>query len=411
MTTNLVHNGGQRTTGTYVYPTLTWQAAGSWTNSYGEFRSYANSTDRNAWETNKLDIVHNSTTYYIAFKPYDTAHDANDWPKLTNHSGTVHLQNGTTVDWWDRFISFSNIGTVLSNSNNGTYSSTDQYGRLPSTAVTKTFRKSRAAYRIDYPQDHVLEVDESTVNGGYDTFNVPSEIYCLRLRDTHYEVQADYNLFLANKLPLTRNGKTYLDFMFGMTIPDVLDSTYRYISLQASAPYQIASGKWYVNYTTHGWNTSTLMYDELITGYSHNPAHSVLVIYNITDNIWQSQLGQITSYDWTDPPPEYIDPGDVVTTYSNITVSCVSPNDTEQWNGFSNLSFTTTNLFRFNVEKETNVYSNDLPPQNEVEVATTTSNGGGKPDRYPLIMTNLFNRNRSIYSIGMTHKDKWDLFL
>ena len=40
----------------------------------------------------------------------------------------------------------------------------------------------------------------------------------------------------------------------------------------------------------------------------------------------------------------------------------------------------------------------------------TTSNGGGKPDRYPLIMTNLFNRNRSLYSIGMTHKDR-NLFL
>lgn len=43
--------------------------------------------------------------------------------------------------------------------------------------------------------------------------------------------------------------------------------------------------------------------------------------------------------------------------------------------------------------------------------STTTSNGGGKPDRYPIIMTNLFNRNRSLYSIGMTHKDTWDLFL
>jgi len=43
--------------------------------------------------------------------------------------------------------------------------------------------------------------------------------------------------------------------------------------------------------------------------------------------------------------------------------------------------------------------------------APTTSNGGGRPDRYPLIMTNLFNRNRSLYSIGMTHKDTWDLFL
>lgn len=45
------------------------------------------------------------------------------------------------------------------------------------------------------------------------------------------------------------------------------------------------------------------------------------------------------------------------------------------------------------------------------QATTNTSNGGGKPDRYPLIMTNLFNRNRSIYSIGMTHKDTWDLFL
>ena len=45
------------------------------------------------------------------------------------------------------------------------------------------------------------------------------------------------------------------------------------------------------------------------------------------------------------------------------------------------------------------------------EQVTTTSNGNGYPDRYPLIMTNLFNRNRSLYSIGMTHKDTWDLFL
>jgi hypothetical protein len=35
---------------------------------------------------------------------------------------------------------------------------------------------------------------------------------------------------------------------------------------------------------------------------------------------------------------------------------------------------------------------------------TTTSNGGGKR-RYPIISTNLFDRQRSIYSIGLTHKD------
>jgi hypothetical protein len=57
------------------------------------------------------------------------------------------------------------------------------------------------------------------------------------------------------------------------------------------------------------------------------------------------------------------------------------------------------------VNRGTSTYDNSGPP------VVTTSNGGGKPDRYPLIMTNLFNRNRSIYSIGMTHKDTWDLFL
>jgi len=58
------------------------------------------------------------------------------------------------------------------------------------------------------------------------------------------------------------------------------------------------------------------------------------------------------------------------------------------------------------VNRGTSTYDNSVPP-----IVTTTSNGGGRPDRYPLIMTNLFNRNRSLYSIGMTHKDTWDLFL
>jgi hypothetical protein len=57
------------------------------------------------------------------------------------------------------------------------------------------------------------------------------------------------------------------------------------------------------------------------------------------------------------------------------------------------------------------VYSDEPEGDSYVAPVTTTSNGGGKPDRYPLIMTNLFNRNRSLYSIGMTHKDTWDLFL
>lgn len=40
------------------------------------------------------------------------------------------------------------------------------------------------------------------------------------------------------------------------------------------------------------------------------------------------------------------------------------------------------------------------------QAPTNTSNGGGKRRRYPIISTNLFDRQRSIYSIGLTHKDE-----
>ena len=60
------------------------------------------------------------------------------------------------------------------------------------------------------------------------------------------------------------------------------------------------------------------------------------------------------------------------------------------------------------------IYDSD---NNVIATATYTDapqqNGGGSnyDDRFPLITTNLFNRQRSVYAIGMTHKDTWDLFL
>ena len=60
------------------------------------------------------------------------------------------------------------------------------------------------------------------------------------------------------------------------------------------------------------------------------------------------------------------------------------------------------------------IYDSD---NNVVATATYTdapqqSGGGSNYDnRFPLITTNLFNRQRSVYAIGMTHKDTWDLFL
>ena len=57
------------------------------------------------------------------------------------------------------------------------------------------------------------------------------------------------------------------------------------------------------------------------------------------------------------------------------------------------------------------IYSNE--PEGDGYIAPTESTGHGSnyDDRFPLITTNLFNRQRSVYAIGMTHKDTWDLFL
>jgi hypothetical protein len=75
------------------------------------------------------------------------------------------------------------------------------------------------------------------------------------------------------------------------------------------------------------------------------------------------------------------------------------------------MSWTPSFLTNTTFSVEDWVYSNEpegngyVPPQQPIRT------GNGYPDRYPLIMTNLFARQRSIYSIGMTHKDTWDLFL
>ena len=125
MTTDLVHNGGQRSSAS-PYPTFTWNAAGSWTNSYGEIRSYSGSSARDLWEnTQKLDITVSGTTYYVAYKPNDAAQDAAEWPSFVSHGSAYHLSNGSAADWWDRFISFDHTAfqTALSNSSNGTFSS------------------------------------------------------------------------------------------------------------------------------------------------------------------------------------------------------------------------------------------------------------------------------------------------
>jgi len=52
------------------------------------------------------------------------------------------------------------------------------------------------------------------------------------------------------------------------------------------------------------------------------------------------------------------------------------------------------------------IYSAEPEGDGYVAPVSTTSDGGGKQRRYPIISTNLFDRQRSIFSIGNTHKDE-----
>jgi len=358
-----------------------WYATGTGSESHLEI--YKNNTTGNNQPHNFhiYTIAVNTTTN--TWVDYGTDHPFDSPTEVTEANGDVTvLLSSSGVPNLFKFLKPTTASWI---------STVDSYNRATTTAVTKSFAKARIKYRFD---DGVTVDDAAvTVTGGYDTFNVPSEIFCPRTRTTYADYLLDLAKFNSVKLNTTRNGETYSTHFFGGALPNVLDATYQFVSLQAQAPF-VSNNEWFINYKTYGFNIQNDSYDEIITGGSHNPAHSVLIRYNITTNTWVSNLGIVSFVNY----PQF--------DYKILTISCVSPNSTEQWLGFSNLSFTTTNLLKFVVESETNASSDTTPPQSEIEVATTTSNGGGKRRRYPIISTNLFDRQRSIFSIGLTHKDE-----
>ena len=52
------------------------------------------------------------------------------------------------------------------------------------------------------------------------------------------------------------------------------------------------------------------------------------------------------------------------------------------------------------------IYEDEPEGDGYVAPVSTTSDGGSKPRRYPIISTNLFDRQKTIFSIGLTHKDE-----
>lgn len=70
-----------------------------------------------------------------------------------------------------------------------------------------------------------------------------------------------------------------------------------------------------------------------------------------------------------------------------------------------------TLTFPTGIQVDTFEWNFATAPTTNTPTATNFSRGSNYDDRFPLITTNLFNRQRSVYAIGMTHKDTWNLFL
>ncbi len=88
----------------------------------------------------------------------------------------------------------------------------------------------------------------------------------------------------------------------------------------------------------------------------------------------------------------------------------------------TNVTLNSTNEYQFTTTFSSSVgtakiYDTDKDNATASDIIATatyndkTYNGANGMDGYPIIMTNLFNRNRSIYSIGMTHKTASDPFI
>ena len=365
--------------GTYEYR---WRSSSTNSEIYGLW-NLANNTWQNAGALHAIEVT--------SANVWQDAGSENPSIIIENTDGTVDL-NKETGTFLYKFTKPTTASWI---------SSVDQYGRLPSTAVSKTFQK--AVRRIDVDDYYVtIDVDDIvTVDGGYETFNCPTLIWTIPS-----QLWYNYNIGL-NQLDvygpnISRNGVTYQPRLFGGTVGIAGYSNYVIIAFEAEAPNSnVVFGvtKHYVQYSPKGY-LNGVKTNIGSTTIGHSSAH-LSFKYNITDNVYE--YGANTNVTATD---EVVN-GITYTTYEvKYDKPTVSGGGDLTWSGFGILSDNDV-ITKFVVQKETNTgFDYDTAPA----VSTTTSNGGGPPLRYPLIMTNLFNRNRSIYSIGMTHKDTWDLF-
>ena len=304
-----------------------------------------------------------------------------------------------------------------------------------------------------YPSltNSVGTTDSITVVAGNTVYGYSNDATTLR-------VQYDVPTFTTSSGPtvtsITRNASTNLITVLhtGTLTSSDVNHTISNVSSSITNLQTITNGSTFTASSANGTHVIQIN-DEIISYFIYNTTSSrtimssdnnLVVTFPTTDNAWLSNFSALNSETLT----PYISYSQTKTAirlavmdYTMWVTFNLSYNATQE--GFSVL----TQIYDWRTANSSNnyahIYTSTLQwvypeatfestgsadtlitlPTNEIVTSfnwnfasvgapvSTTSNGGGKPDRYPLIMTNLFNRNRSIYSIGMTHKDTWDLFL
>jgi hypothetical protein len=378
--------------------------------SYSQYDETSSITaTNNSNRTWNVETADNSAIYYNrgggrGFKFNKTGTDQHKWSDYGGNNPAQFSNVGTSGPWSSTVADAETIYTADSSGNHLStflspqwqYSSptVDSYNRETTTAVTKTFNK--VVRRIDDDSNYV-NIDMVTVDGGYQTFNCPTLIWTI-------PSQLWYNYTIGlNQLDLygpniSRNSVTYKPRLFGGTVGVAGYSNYVIIAFEAKAPNSnVVFGvtKHYIHYSPKGYlNGVKTNIGSTTIGHS---TEFLSFKYNITDNVYE--YGANTNVTATD---EVVN-GITYTTYEiKYDRPTISGGGDLTWSGFGILSDNDV-ITKFVVQKETNTgFDYDTAPA----VSSTTSNGGGKPRRYPIISTNLFDRQKSIYSIGNTHKDE-----
>jgi len=170
-------------------------------------------------------------------------------------------------------------------------------------------------------------------------------------------------------------------------------STMSYTSASASTVYYL---------TVEGSNTPVMSHT---TGSAPSPPPA----YVFTFGSWDTSVTNQVRATFTQSNPtgsETVTLNHPTDSSKNVTVNHLAQEVTFTMTGTAD-----DGTYSIGAEQQNYTYYS-APPAPAAPPATSTIPSGGGTKRYPMILTQLFNKKRSFYSIGLTHKDgQLDIFL